>query len=737
MSKQSNPYQILDDYCLRTPMFSLSFYKSIFKNSIPDFKLILSNPVFREALFLASPELFSQVLKWEKEEIKDNEQINKLKISILKYCIRISTRCTPFGMFAFCSYGKFNEKSNIELNSINQIKRITKFDTIFLTILFHELLKNETIKQNVLFFPNTSIYKVGDDYRYIEYKVNNIKRNYSLEGIKYSSYLEETLDNCLKGKTISELAENLTNGDIAFSDANEFINMLIDTQVLVSELEISITGEDYFKNILKKIKSIPKASKTFNQLKNLQSLIIKLDNMIGNNISLYNQVTVEAKKIAPKLNTKYLFQTDCFSIPVKNTLENSVKKKLNSAFLLFNKITLPNGNRNMINFKKKFIERYAESEVSLNLVLDIETGIGYGDNNIVYSSILPNINNNQKSKRYNHIVWTDVDSILQNKLETAYKTKQYTIYLNENDFKYLPFNDNDLPDTMSSIIELYKADCDYKIYINSIGGSSSTNLLGRFCEGDKKIEKIVNQIVNIERKINSEKILAEIVHLPESRSGNILKRPNTRGYEIPYLAKSNLINEYQIPLEDILISVKNDTIKLRSKKLNKYILPKLGNAHNFTQSKLPIYLFLCELQTQNQRPNIGFRWNRVFLQQKFLPRIEYLDIIISKARWNIFSKDFLILTSKKDFLIQITAWKVENKIPNLVELVEGDNRLLIDLTSEISIEILCNSIKNSMLFSIEEFLFTDNEIVINQENKSFCNQFIVSFYNERKINNRC
>jgi hypothetical protein len=396
-------------------------------------------------------------------------------------------------------------------------------------------------------------------------------------------------------------------------------------------------------------------------------------------------------------------------------------------------MTLPTADGNIERFKRDFLKRFEQSEVALNLVLDTETGIGFGDKKEDTNDLLDDFSFFANKKRYERIIWTDVDAILQKKLVVSIQNKAYTITLIENDFKELPTTWDDLPDTFSSIIEVYKKENQEQIFMNGIGGASATYLLGRFANGDKQLANHINDIVHIEETINADKILAEIVHLPEARTGNILQRPSFRDYEIPYLGKTNLASEYQISIEDILVSIKNDTIILRSKKLNKQILPRLGNAHNYDKNPLPIYQFLCEIQIQNKRSSIGFRWNAIFKKQPFLPRVEFENIIFSKARWNIEVKTFKQLFEKKEVLSSIKTWQKEYLMPDLVELVDGDNKLLINLKSEMSVKMLLDTVKNRTMFLLEEFLFTNDEIVKNKGGASFCNQFVVSFYNEEKL----
>ena len=736
LRKSSKPYQIFNNYCVRTPLFSFSYYKKIIQKDTlddNDFKEMLNNTIFREAVFLASPELYAQIVKWEKGDLLDLKKIEKLQFSILKYITRISTRCTPFGLFATCGVGEFGLDTNIQLNKTNKYKRHTRFDTTFLNQLFQELLKNPVTKENVLFYPNTSIYKIGNHYRYVEYTIEKKSRNYALEGLVYSEYLETILQEAQKGKTISELAIYLINDEITKEDAVDFINQLISNQILVSELELTVTGSNYFINLIKRVKQIPEVNEVSANLIGLQKQLSRLDTEIGNDIELYQSLIAEAKKFVPELDIKYLFQTDTFTSFKKNTLDNRIESQLKKAFIIFNKMTLPTANGNIERFKKDFLQRFEQSEVPLNLVLDTETGIGYGDKKEDSNELLDDLSLFGNKKRYERIIWTDVDSILQKKLVDATQNSAYTIKLTEDDFKELPFNNDDLPDTFSSIIDVYKIQNEEQIFINGMGGSSATCLLGRFGYGTEELEKLIKEIVDTEEKINNHKILAEILHLPEARTGNILQRPSFRKYEIPFLGKSNVAQEYQIPLEDILISVKNDAIILRSKKLQKEILPSLGNAHNYGANPLPIYQFLCELQTQNKRSSIGFSWNDVLKQQPFLPRVEFKNMIFSKALWSVEVKVFKKLFEKEDLMLSTKNWRKQNLIPSFVELVEGDNKLLINFNNKTSIKLLLDIVKNRKQFLLEEFLFNDNEIIKDKEGSSYCNQFVVSYYNEAKL----
>ena len=95
-------YLLFDQYVLRTPLFSFSFFKNLTQETeISDEKLkkICSDEIVLEALFLASPTFYFEVKKWLNGEIRENLKVKKIKLSVLKYLSRMSSRCTPFGLF--------------------------------------------------------------------------------------------------------------------------------------------------------------------------------------------------------------------------------------------------------------------------------------------------------------------------------------------------------------------------------------------------------------------------------------------------------------------------------------------------------------------------------------------------------------------------------------------------------------------------------------------------------------
>jgi hypothetical protein len=467
-----------------------------------------------------------------------------------------------------------------------------------------------------------------------------------------------------------------------------------------------------------------------------------LDHLIGNDVQTYITLMDFLKRLKTDFEPKFMFQSDLVVTTNQNTLSHDIVNTIKKGLVILNKMTFPQKSNPLSQFKDAFYERFEEREVPLATALDVEIGLGYkqdvsqGDVSALVDDIeLPERKNEQPGQ---HIQWNSIESRMHKLLIEALKNNSYTITLKDSDFMDFDASWNDLPDTISCMVEIVKIDGAEKIKFKGGGGSSAANLLGRFCHGDPQIGNFTKEIIAIETKINNDKILAEIVHLPESRVGNILMRPGFRTYEIPYLAKSLKPEKHQIPLDDLFISVRNgNKIVLRSKRYNKEVIPHLTNAHNFSHNSLPIYNFLCDMQTQGIRNSVGFNFGPLSREYVFLPRVEYNNLIFHEASWNLKKDHIKPLLEKIDddeqLSKELNLFRKSLQIPQYVMLVDGDNVLLINFENLTSVRMLLDEVRKRSGFRLIEFLHTEEGIVKRDEDY-YTNEVIISFYNDEKLN---
>ncbi|WP_426480780.1 lantibiotic dehydratase family protein [Chryseobacterium sp. R2ACT005] len=726
------PFQFFDRFAVRLPLFSYRDFQNNFSGENKtrgNLEKYYSNTIFREAIYLASLSLYQEIEKYTDNGLLGYQTLHKrTKSSLLKYYNRTSTRCTPFGLFSGISTGKFEKETLFPVFSEYTKVRDTKLDMHFLVALSEQLLSVPYVKNNISFFPNNSIHKVGNKIRFVEYENKGGKRDYIISSAPISEALELILQFSETGKTIDQLAIPLVQEEISFEEAREFINELIENQVLVSELNPTVSGGDFLEVILSILNRVG-AHQEKEILAALRNKVSELDLHFGNTAASYSEIEKLIKKLNVQYEKKYLFQTDLY-FEEETNLSYQWKKELKKGISFLNKIAIPSKETTLEKFKKAFYERFENQEVTLSYALDPEIGIGYiqdtqakGVHPYLEDLILPSSN----QKKEIQVNLNPVQIILNQKLQKAYWNKDHVIHLTDDDFNGFEEQWDQLPDTLSVMTEIISENQQEKLSIKSAGGNAG-KLLGRFCSEKSSVKDLVKTIAEKEQDLNPDKILAEIVHLPESRIGNVIRRPSLREHEIPYLASSALEKDNQILVEDLYLSIKNGQLFLRSKKYNKEVIPHLTNAHNYSNNSLPVYHFLCDYNNQNVKSYLSFNWGGLSQIYDFLPRVEYQNIILSKARWKIDPEhiqylESLVQSDENDLLLQkIEEWRKLKQIPEWIQWVKGDHTLAVNLKNYDLIRMFLSSVKNEKQIFIEEFLYNDQS--------DYIHQFVFSLYKD-------
>ncbi|KIA95640.1 MULTISPECIES: lantibiotic dehydratase family protein [unclassified Flavobacterium] len=718
-------YSPFNEFILRTPLLTMNEVETL---SVETLKELLQIPFISEAIYIASHELHSEMIKYLNGGKMENPK--RIENALLKYISRMGYRCTPFGLFSGCSIGSIGLTNKIEVNEyVSHVKK-SRIDMNYLCSLIQNIELDLEIRENLTYYPNTSLYKIGAELRYVEYTYINSERKHFTISIDNSEYIDRIIAIAKNGATITSLAQSIVEDDITLEVGLDFIHQLIDNQVLVSSLNPSVTGIDFFEKITANF--FNHADDDWSEwAKKTRGILLQIDN--GGNSSfldLYKELNKLLLLKNKNANEKYLIQKDLLISCKENSIHQSILNSVNEGLKVINKLTDFQRNENLENFKMAFHSRYETEEIPLSIALDTETGIGYGNsinNSGVVSPLIDdlfiNYSNQLQSAEYK---WSVIDEIVFNKYIRAIEDKKMLIEITDEDLKDLKEDWSDLPSTISVMTSIFSIENPEMplVYLDFASGSSASRLLGRFSYLSDTFKGYVDNIMDSENRINENIVLAEIVHLPESRTGNIIHRSSVRDYEIPYLASSTLDIENQISVNDLYVSVRNSKVILKSKKLNKEVKPMLSNAHNYSHNSLPIYNFLCDMQTQDQRKAINFKWSTTIKDKDFLPRVVYKNIIISLGEWKIRKADL----TKMRTIDSVKDYFRLKKIPNKVLLADGDNELLINLENDLYIEMFISIIKRRDSIVLKEFLFDTNNSAVKRNNYSFTNELIFSFY---------
>ena len=727
-------YQPFDKFVYRLPAFPLNQLKEV----LDEKKELLewfANDRIAEAIYVGSPNLFNELQRMSCSGVKEMDKIHKIKVSFIKYLSRMSTRCTPFGLFATCSVGQIGTATQLYVNS--DISRCTRLDMYYLCTLVQSLSKLPDVKEKLRYYPNNTLYKLGGYRRYVEYKYSNNRRMHTISSVEGSKYLDAILKKTASGMLIKEMLDYLNEQRIEEGDAQCFIENLIQSQLLISELDVVITGGVYWDKMITVLSQMNLADDTrqlIDSLCHINLLLKKIDMGDSHSLKYYQQVVDVVSNMPIPYTEKFLFQIDATRKSIIATLGETVIIELQSLLSFFSKMDSVESSP-LDSFRNAFHERYEEREIPLAIALDSELGIGYplghgiGDiSPIIDNLILPQRQRVTKST-------TSVQTLLLEKLLKAEKEGGNEIVFHEEEFNLVPENWNGFPETLYSVFQVVSLENGKPLLnIKSIGGSSAANLISRFAHLDPKTDELVKDISKKESELEKEGILAEIVHLPSSRVGNILSRPHLREYEIVYLTSSNLPETNRICIDDLMLSCRGGRLVLRSKKMNRKIIPRLTSAHNYYNDTLPIYRFLCDMQYQGKRTTFRFDWGELGDRIAYRPRVRYGNSILSLAAWTIRQDEIIAFfrLPDSDLIDNVTLWRTRRGIPLYALLSEGDNELFIDFHNILSVRAFLSTVRNRIGFQLLEFIFTQDELLVKGPDGEYLNECIVAFYRELK-----
>ncbi|PWS26107.1 hypothetical protein DHW03_15015 [Pedobacter yonginense] len=712
-------------FLIRTPLLPFHDGLKIFDPAIDrsDYLAkIFADPLMQESIFLASSELHQQLLRYLRKELENPKKIAALEESLIEYVLRMSTRCTPFGLFAGITVGHFDKSNVIRLAPSSQsgaLKRKLRLDHAVLTELVRYYDKIPAFRRKTKYMVNSSLYRVGNKYRYHEYTIINGRRNYILSEIDYLPVLARLIKQASGGISLESIVKILVADGFDQADSEAYAEELIDAQILVSEIEPTIIGTDFFDYFVGKVNAYDLENK--NELNELQCLIQNINNDAAGT-EIYERLSNTLRIFGLEDKKKGLFQVDLNKTAEVASLSCGVRENLFKSAQLLIALNLADLSRlNLETFKKAFIERYDRAAVSLMDVMDVENGINYKKLLEHTFPIFPTVNTRLETlKRYKG-----------DKLKNALFKGEVVIDITDEELEKIGIfpNATDLHQSFSIMAKVLD-DKGEVFQLESITGPSFAKLLGRFCNSNDELKMEVEKLAKKERELYPDQTIAEIVHLPEDRVGNVLNRPHLSTFEITYLGKSKLPLSKQIKVTDLYLRMDQHRLTLFSKKLGKEVVPRLTSAHNYVGNSLPIYHFLSEMQMQDKQGGVKWFWDEGE-NRSFLPRVKYKDIVLSPATWNVHLQDFLV--NKNDWknlpkiIEALPSYFIEVKIARYVYYTMQDNKLLIDTSSDFGVRYLAKKFLRGLGMNLEEALFNPQSLFVKSQKKGFTNEIIIPF----------
>jgi len=503
------------------------------------------------------------------------------------------------------------------------------------------------------------------------------------------------------------------------------LDRLVADQVLVPELVPPVTGPGALEMVVEEVHRQGRGSGIGERLQRAGRQLADLDRFgLGNPPSAYRRLAADLEPLPPGITPAGLVHVDLVKSSPGATLGPAVVAELSRAARILHRLAPPGPWRHLEGFRLAFGDRYGTQEVPLAEALDGDIGIGFGPRR----GTAPPIEGLAVARpnEADAAAWTAREHLLMGRLVAAAAGGEREIELSGSDLDELGGTDagggagtGGEAYGMAMVATVGAASEDeldrgrFRVEVRALSAPSGAPLLARFCHADPEMADHVRGLVAAEEALDPDAVFADVVHLPPGRLGNVVLRPTMRSYEIPYLGRSGLPPDLQIPVSDLMVRVAGQRVLLRSRRLDRRVVPRITSAHAYMRSALPVYRFLGALQ-----PEAVFMpwwdWGRLS-GLAFLPRVSAGRLVLAPARWRLDADAvarFGQLRSADDAsrYAAVRAWRSEVGAPRWMVVGASGEGVVVDLENVLSVDAFVHLLADEHEPVIEEMVCGPEEL---------------------------
>ncbi|HEX9669189.1 MAG TPA: lantibiotic dehydratase [Thermoanaerobaculia bacterium] len=719
---------------------------------------LIARPEIGEALFLASPSLHEALESWRRDP--DGKKGRRCEAALVRYVVRMAARATPFGLFAGTCVGGVGEVTRIELAERSRYRRSSRLDMDYVFALADELERQPALRRELRFYPNSSLYRAAGTWHLVEVRFRQGWRTCHLVKVESSEYLDALIERAAAGARPGELTELLVEMLGADADAGEedtgkevageedatdedagaaaaaFVDELIDSQILVSDLAPPVTGAEPGEALIARLETLAEAAPAAARLAEVRDVLARLDeDGPGADPEVYRAAARRLDELPRRPELRTLYQVDLFTPAVHATLGPEVLAEVRRGVDLLRRTRLEPSSTVLDRFREAFVNRYGEGRyVPLTEVLDEESGIGFQRSTAPGADASPLLADLPfGGEPVASPGWGEREEVLLRRLEAAWAEGAAEIELTAADVERLTREERPPPpDAFDVVLKLAARSPaalergEFRLLLSYSGGPSGVRLLGRFCHGDAELRREIEAHLRAEEACGGDEVFAEIVHLPQGRLGNVIARPVLRDFEIPFLGRSGAPPERQILLTDLLLTVKHGRVELVSARSGRRISPRLSTAHNYEGAGLAPYRLLCFLQGQGLQGGATWSWG-AFEGAAFLPAVRSGRLVLSLARWRVTEEELapLVRSRGAERFRAVERWRAARRLPRWAAWRESDHELAIDFDNVLSIDAFLDGCKGRPFVILREVFPAPDELVVRGPEGGFTHEIVI------------
>ena len=729
-------YEPADFFVLRAPLLPLETYRTLHRRQ-PLF--IEQGRNVRRALAVGSMAL----LEAGRIAGADDSRRGKLQSKLLRYMIRMSTRPTPFGLFAGVAIGRWSERTDLAL-SVAPRRQRTRPDMAWLMKVVIDLESIPDVRRHLRVRTNSAaLIRAGRVF--LAERVSRGEGAPLAVSIRATGPVRCALAAARTPIALEALASLLlaeTPGATP-EKVDALLTELWHHTLLLTDLRPPLTVASPARYVLDRLEQIPAAAVVRAQILSVLDRAEHWDGSIepavddpqdleGPDVAdpadRYRAMVADAAQITAFERSPY--QVDSAVQLAAEHVSGRVGERVAAAAEILLRLSpFPDGPAHLAIYRQLFAQRYGMGrEVPLLELLDPNFGLGPPPVRVAAYRAGGALGPARASRRARTLLELATDALHR---------RTRSVELNEEMLERLETSDPAMRAPTS--LDLYVSVAarskealdggDFLVVIEpNVGVAGAGRGLGRFADLLPGATDVLSRAAALEEARTPGPIAAELSYQPRSfRLGNVSIRPNVRPYEIAAGVASGRDASHTIPLDELVVGIRDERFYVRWPTAGRDVTVTAG--HMLRPLRAPaVCRFLSDVGRDGCCQLAAFDWGPASTFP-FLPRVQAEGVVLALAQWRFAATCVpdLALDHPDAFYMSLRRWCAEWQVPRHVYLAAGDNRLLLDLTAKEQVDELrrATQSRRSGVLLTEVFPDFDHAWVCDTNGRAFVTELVV------------
>ncbi|MFJ9770609.1 lantibiotic dehydratase [Kitasatospora sp. NPDC101157] len=676
-------YEPLEWAMVRAPLFPADARLAPLATE-SDVSLMPRDPLLCLAVQVASPDLAAALDRTASKDRSAPRLIRKLR----RYVIRMSTRPTPFGLFAGVGLVRWAPVTDLALIPAAS-RTLTRADMGWLHDLAEQLDSDPDISQHIRLMANPAVFLWGS--RAVLSAGTGAETS-----VRATAAVRRVLALTRVPTTRADLEAAVRDVPGATPDkAGRLVNDLRAQGFLISEFDPALTGGEPMTRLRTCLEATPspRAHAMARGMARLTQDFNEWDQLpLHQRTERLPTLLKRMSDLHPgSASTPRHLQIDTALTLRATALHDSVAAEAASAAeLLLRLSAFPTGMPHMEAYRRAFETRYgSHRRVPLLELIDPSMGLGapfaYGAHGEGTTS------HHQR------------DQLLLDLALEANRERRTVVELSDETIAQLSTSDPaaenaprslDLSFLLAATSPAAIDRGDFQLVVGpNLGAPAAGRNLGRFAGLlGAPARNALMELAHAEQGHEQDALIAEVVYAPNPpRSANVALRPAIRAQEVLINAWPGVPAQDLIPVNELVVGLRSGRFVITWPAGGVDVVGVQGHMLNAARAPAPAR-FLLEAAHDGRRQFTPFSWGPA-AGLGFLPRVYRGRTVLALAQWRLDLAGDLRPSSHDRFPLALSTWRRSWDVPRHVYLAVSDNRLLLDLDDAEHIELLREELK--------------------------------------------